>query len=118
MTQNNYTQEVRAASAALLFSVLICAGGLHAQQWNPRGPVPRSWHTAVYESATGRMIIFGGLPDGSLTNRNLNDVFWLSNASSLGRSMSWQAVNPTGRAPGPRPAHPAGFDLNKRRVDG
>ena len=116
MTQNNYTQKVRAASAALLFSILICASGLRAQQWNPRGPVPRSWHTAVYDSATGRMIIFGGLPDGSLTNRSLNDVFWLLNASSLGRSMSWQAVNPTGRPPAPRQAHSAVYDSTNSRM--
>ena len=62
------------------------------------------------------MIIFGGLPDGSLTNRSLNDVFWLLNASSLGRSMSWQAVNPTGRPPAPRLAHSAVYDSTNSRM--
>lgn len=116
MPQDSYTQKVKAASTAVLFSVLACASGLHAQQWNTRGPVPRSSHTAVYDPATGRMIVFGGVPDSYITSRNLNDVFWLSNAGSLVRSMVWQAVNPTGRPPAPRIGPSAVYDSSNSRM--
>jgi hypothetical protein len=62
------------------------------------------------------MIIFGGLPDAYLTTQNLNDVFWLSNAAGTGRSMAWQAVNPTGPAPAKRSGASAVYDSTNSRM--
>jgi len=62
------------------------------------------------------MIVFGGLPDAYLTQANLNDVFWLENASAVGRSTIWQPVNPTGRRPAARWGHTAVYDSAGSRM--
>lgn len=97
--------------ATLALSIMPTAG--LAQTWTSKGPVPRSLHTAVFDPPTKRMIVFGGLPDASV---NLNDVFWLQNASAVSRSESWQAVNPTGRKPDPRVGHAAVYDSTNSRM--
>jgi hypothetical protein len=85
-------------------------------QWTPKGPVPRLEHTAVLDPATKRMIVFGGLPDASVTSSDLNDVFWLQNASAVNRFQSWVPVNPTGVKPAPRLAHTAVYDSTNSRM--
>ena len=89
---------------------------LLGQQWSSRGPVPRSEHTAVFDPTTKKMIVFGGIPDAYLTQSNLNDVFWLQNASAVGRSAIWQAVNPTGTRPAARGGHTAVYDPANSRM--
>ena len=89
---------------------------LAAQQWTSRGPVPRSEHTAVFDPGTKKMIVFGGLPDAYLTQANLNDVFWLQNASAINRSAVWQPVNPTGTPPAGRQGHTAVYDSANSRM--
>ena len=59
------------------------------------------------------MIFFGGSPDAP---SNLNDVFWLENASSVNRYLSWQPVNPTGVRPAPRLQQSAVYDSANSRM--
>ena len=55
----------------------------------------RADHTAVYDAANNRMIIFGGF-NGTAT---LNDVWELSNANGLGGTPAWTQLSPSGSPP-------------------
>lgn len=69
------------------------------------GPGSRSSHSAVYDAANNRMIVFGGF-----NNRGgvLNDQWVLTNANGVGTS-SWIQVTPTAPAPF-RALHTAFYD--------
>ena len=108
---HNHAQSVRVALVTLFASL---SAGLQAQHWAPKGPVPRYSTSAVFDPATKRMIVFGGLPDTPSTN--LNDIFWLSGASAANRYISWQPVNPTGTPPAPRLGHTSVYDSGNSRM--
>ncbi len=71
-------------------------------------PAPRNRHTAVYDSANARMIIFGGGLGSS--SPCANDVWVLSNANSVGGTPTWTQLSPTGGPPAPRLVHTAVYD--------
>jgi Galactose oxidase, central domain len=73
-------------------------------------PAPRIFHSAVYDSANNRMIVFGG-GEGS-TSPCVNDVWVLTNANGKGVVPEWIALTPTGTAPSPRAQHGAAYDPN------
>lgn len=112
----NRIRTLRAVLLTFTALSIVPMAGLLAQTWTPKGPVPRSSHTAVFDPATKRMIVFGGIPDAYLTQSNLNDVYWLQNASAASRSESWQAVGPTGTKPAPREEHTAVYDSTNSRM--
>jgi len=62
-------------------------------------PLPRSGHSAVYDSVNNRMIIFGGCEGYCLPV--LNDVWVLTNANGTGGTPTWIPLSPVG---GPPPA--------------
>jgi hypothetical protein len=62
------------------------------------GPSGRHSHSAVYDAANNRMIIFGGCLGGCLPVTN--DVWVLINANGLGGTPTWQA-SPTPASPTP-----------------
>lgn len=66
-------------------------------------PIARWAHSAVYDAAKQRMIVFGGTTDWK-TGRN--DV-WSLDLSTGWATAKWQEVKPTGRAPGRRFDHAA-----------
>ncbi len=71
--------------------------------WAPlsvRGEVPaaRNGHAAVYDQATGHMLIFGG----SIADGLRNDTWLLSHANGLGDAAAWQQLTPSGAPPSPR----------------
>jgi hypothetical protein len=84
-----------------------------AQTWTAAGPVPREFHSAVLNTTTNRMIVFGGVPSPTNTSgqQNLNDV-WRLNGSNL----TWTAVRPKGTPPAPRLAHSAVYDQDSNRM--
>lgn len=87
--------------AALLTLVLPSLGT--AQSWvqlAPSGgpPLPRFGHTAVFDSTTNQMIIFGG-PGSEL---DLNDVWSLSNANGLTGTPTWTQLQPAEPPPAGR----------------
>ncbi|HEV8614863.1 MAG TPA: Ig-like domain repeat protein [Methylomirabilota bacterium] len=73
--------------------VLTNADGLGGEpawiQLAPSGtpPAPRHGHTAVYDSNSNRMIVFGGCAGGCFPL--LNDVWVLTNANGLGGTPEW-----------------------------
>lgn len=103
----------------LLGTCVMCmmlAQFVTAQAWNSGGPVPRGFHSAVLDSATNKMIVFGGLPSPAISGgmQNLNDV-WRLNLANL-TTLSWTRVNPTGAAPAPRVGHTAVYDSSSNRM--
>lgn len=78
------------------------AGGLTWVSVKPSGvaPAARVGHTAVYASASNRMIIFGG-GEGN-TSPCQNDVWALENANGNGGTPIWAQLNPAGSLPAAR----------------
>jgi hypothetical protein len=61
-------------------------------------PAARSTHSAVYDSANNRMVVFGG----GTSTVYVNDVWVLENANGLGGTPAWTKLNPTGEPPSAR----------------
>jgi hypothetical protein len=70
-------------------------------------PSPRSQHTAVFDSSSNRMIVFGG---GNQSGSLLSDVWVLTNADGASGTPTWIELNPTGGPPPARWNHSAVFD--------
>jgi len=73
----------------------------------------RSNHTAVRDSSTNRMIVFGGFVNGV---GPLNDVWILTNADGDGGGPSWIELFPLGSVPPARWSHTAVYDQNSNRM--
>ena len=90
---------------------IACAGQATAQAWTPLSPtggppVVRILHSAVFNTANDRMIVFGGFNGngsvgGCYAGMCLNDVWVLTHADGLGGPSAWIQLSPTG-APPPR----------------
>ncbi len=100
--------------------VLASAAGAAAgtPQWIPLSPTgtspsAREWHSAVYDAANNRMIVFGGL---SLGGGQQNDVWVLSNANGLGGTPAWTRLTPSGTPPTARVGHTAVYDPASNRM--
>ena len=71
------------------------------------GPVARSGHVAVYDSANNRMMIHGG---GLPTSTTVQDDTWiLTDANGIGANPAWTLLAPTDAAPYRR-SHTAIYD--------
>ena len=68
---------------------------------NGPAPAPRSGHSAVFDAARDRMIVFGGF-----SSTTTNDLWSLS----LGPSPAWSPIVAGGASPGPRTGHVAIYD--------
>lgn len=84
-------------------------------QLNPGGALPqvRSQHSAVYDAANNRMIIYGGCGTVLASGGCLpiqNNVWVLSHANGLGGTPTWTQLLPTGGPPPDRQGHQAVYD--------
>ena len=81
-------------------------------QLTPSGSTPaaRIGHTAIYDSAQQRMIVFAGYRGPG--NDFLNDVW----ALSLTGAPAWTELTPTGAAPANRASHTAIYDSARQRM--
>lgn len=75
-------------------------------------PPPRAGHTAVYDSANNRMIVFGGCNAACMPV--LDDTWVLSNANGLGGTPSWTQIRASGIPP--RSMHTAVYDAGANRM--
>lgn len=81
------------------------------------GPSPRQNHQAIYDAASNRMIVVGGLDNNGNTLVLRNDVWVLTNANGTGPQPSqWIPVTPPGAAPSPRHAFAAAYDQQHNRL--
>ena len=80
-------------------------------------PAQRSGHSAVYDAAHDRMIIFGGLAfSGPRSESGFNDVWVLTYANGVGGTPAWTQLKPTGLAPGTRCEHTAVYDAASNQM--
>jgi hypothetical protein len=100
--------------------VLTNASGLGGTptwiQLSPQGalPLPRLGASGFYDSATKRLIVFGGTTDpGALPV--LGDLWALSNADGNGMPV-WQQISPTGTAIPGRSLQGSVYDSNQNRM--
>ena len=76
-------------------------------------PQVRSDHSAVYDAANNRMIIYGGCGAVPTSNGCLpiaDNVWVLSNANGIGGTPTWTQLFPTGGPPPARQGHQAVYD--------
>lgn len=83
-------------------------------QLTPPGTLPptKGGHSAVYDSTTNRMTIFGG---GNASG-STNDVWVLAGANGLGDPASWTQLTPSGPLPNQRSSHTATLDAATQRM--
>src|SRR5690242_12187543 len=80
-------------------------------------PSARAGHTAVYDHAGNRMIVFGGVIClFGCTTSYLNDVWVVSNANGQGGTAVWTQLSPSGTPPGGRWGHTAVYDSKNNRM--
>ncbi len=72
------------------------------------GPAARAGASAIYDSFSNRMIVFGGRCNTTL----YNDVWVLSNANGSGGTPAWTQLTPSGTAPSSRGYDSAVYDPN------
>ncbi len=100
----------------MLAGFLLCGalipGGL-AQTWNHEGAAQRYAHSAVFDPATGNMIIFAGR-HGSVADRN--DVWLAMNVGGSVTNLQWSRLFPTGKLPAGRYGHVAAYDSANNRM--
>jgi hypothetical protein len=89
-------------------------------QWTqlfPTGTLPggRRGHSAVYDSATDRMIIFGGDPVGCAVSK-YSDTWVLLDATGAHGTPAWVQLSPAGGAPPARSDHSAFYDAMNNRM--
>jgi hypothetical protein len=112
MSLNNDAMSVRARrSAQLGLVLLLCLGAVApeclAQTWSHKNLHARYGHTAVFDAATNKMIIFAGQHQISLPNEF--DVWW-SEYNPGSTELHMFNVLPLGTAPTPRYGHSAVYD--------
>lgn len=99
--------------------ILTHANGLSSgATWTQDGPVPRYHTSAIYDSVTDQMVVFGGAQGG--TAGALNDVWAEEQVVSDGQASqvttNWVQVFPTGTLPSPRFGHSATYDPSSNRM--
>ncbi len=99
--------------------VLTKANGLQSgSTWSQDGPAPRNHQSAVYDSITDQLIVFGGQTSG--TSGALNDVWSEPSIVSSGQASlvptNWVQVFPSGAAPAARFGHSGLYDSSSNRM--
>lgn len=78
-------------------------------------PGVRRNQTAVYNSTSDTMIVFGG-DAVACADQKLNDVWWLNNATGVNGTPAWNRANPAGGPPIARSDHTAVYDHANNRM--
>ncbi|HXJ93180.1 MAG TPA: kelch repeat-containing protein [Terriglobia bacterium] len=113
------------ARATLLVVLLLCLWtalqfGTTGSRWYKLGPAARYQQTAVYDSNSGTMVIFGG--QHTYNEQNYDDVWWANNVTTAAclPPCALQWTHPSGivaNAPSARFGHTAVYDaVNLRMV--
>jgi hypothetical protein len=75
---------------------------------NGTHPASRSGHTGLYESASNRMMVFGGAL--GVPGPCANDYWILKQANTVGGTSTWLSVTPSGTPPAARDRHSSAYD--------
>lgn len=82
----------------------------------PQAALNRARHTAVYNSVSNRMIIFGGQDEDGISGNIFNEVWILEHANGQGGTPRWVQLNTVGDAPLPRVHATAVYDAASNRM--
>lgn len=99
-------------AAFLFLTIVLGSFPAGAQTWSLHGPAARYSHSAVWDSVTAQMIIFGGQETN--TSTDLNDV-WLGKTST-DLNDSFTQLLPSGTLPAGRYGHVAAYDSTSNRM--
>ncbi len=77
------------------------------------GPIARSQATAIYDSVSNIMTVYGG---GTTSTTVFGDVWTLSNANGVTGTPTWTQIFPTGTAPVARTGQSAIYDSVNNRL--
>jgi len=93
-------------------------GGNTWQQLTISGAAPskRGFHSAAYDQANNRMMIFGGDPSVGYCFADVNDMWVLTNADGSVGTAGWTQLSPTGAAPSIRSFASAIYDPTGNRM--
>lgn len=111
----DYGAEATPTNAVLLYSPAAASWTTEIASGAAGAPPARSSHTAVYDAANNRMIVFGGFTFSPETETFFNDVWVLSDANGQG-SPAWTQLSPSGTPPAPRCDHTAVYDPANNRM--
>lgn len=94
--------------------VLSLAGTPTWTQLAPTGapPIPRAYHTAIYDRGRDRMVVFAGTGFDGVSYGTYNDVWVLS----LAGTPAWTQLSPMGTPPWTRLQHSAIYDRPRDRM--
>ena len=97
---------------------LANANGVGQSQWTNitpggTGPAARRGHSAVYDSANDRMVVFGGFSDTG--TQYFGDTWVLVHAAGKAGDPLWSQLNPA-NAPPSRAYHSAVYDATSNRM--
>jgi hypothetical protein len=110
-----------AALHALIISFCLETASGQSNEWtqlSPSGGAPqaRYGHTAVVNSANGRMIVFGGV-FGTVGAPPLGNDVWVFQDARSNAGSTWQQLIVSGTAPSPRGSQSAVYDqVNNRMI--
>ncbi len=79
-------------------------------------PSKRAGHSAIFDKASNRMIVFGGNPTIGFCNATTNDLWLLTNADGTGGTPTWTQLSPSGGPPSPRWVFVSGYDSANNRM--
>jgi len=99
------------ASSSLLWAFVPQA--VAQSTWTHKGVRARYGHSAVFDSATGKLIIFGG--QHTITFGNMNDTFW-GTIIAGSAELIWTPITTTGAKPSSRFGHTAIYDSTNLRM--
>ena len=108
-----FTRKLLGAVALLAFAMPVFAQGT----WTQDGPPARYYTSAIYDSVTDQMVVFGGY-SGTVP---LNDLWSVPNIVKAGQQVTtypyhWVQEFPTGTAPAARYGHGAAYDSVSNRM--
>ena len=122
-----YRTALRSSSQLVASSLFLCLGLLPLSasadppiwaELAPTGPIldGRPDASAVYDSATDKLIVFAGVPAGGSYNSPSSDTWILVNATGTGGTPTWTSLSPAGSAPPGRQGHTAVYDPATNRM--
>jgi hypothetical protein len=79
-------------------------------------PAARAHHSAVYDPASNRMMVYGGDDATGGSPAMYNDVWVLTNADGLGGAPGWAQLTTSGGPPTTRTQHSAVYDAGNNRM--
>ncbi len=91
MRIKRFHQAIAAAMALAAFAPGAFAAATVPTWYSKQNPGGRAGHTAVYDPTSNRMIVFGGTT-GFTSGFNLNDLWYLNSANTIGPNQSWTPV--------------------------